>query len=257
MNVERCEIIATLDTKTSTTCQEMDGKVFDMKGYEVGITAHPFLPNCRTCTAPYFDDNYGKRIVRDPKTGKTYYVPSDMKYEDWYKKHVVDKYGQQQADAMRKMALNEASDKQQYLRYKAVIGKDLSAKSFAEFQDLKYNRVSEWHIKQDNYFVRSRLQDGRWGSIINPEKQASHMKSTAVVGKSFFEDYVDVQLLFDKYAGTGKVEREISGKRTNKEVIIAKDFVGFAVNEDEELGTNTFKIHHSNKRTHIVPVSPI
>lgn len=49
----------------------------------------------------------------------------------------------------------------------------------------------------------SRLKDGRWVSKINPEKQAPHMKSLVKEGGSYFEDHVDVQALFDKYAGTG------------------------------------------------------
>ena len=51
----------------------------------------PFHPFCRTTTVPYYEDveNEGTRAARDPKTGKTYYVPSNMKYKDW-KKTFVD-----------------------------------------------------------------------------------------------------------------------------------------------------------------------
>lgn len=44
LEVEQYEILATLDNRTSDICQEMDGKVFDMKDYEVGVTAPPFHP---------------------------------------------------------------------------------------------------------------------------------------------------------------------------------------------------------------------
>lgn len=89
LEVEQYEIVATLDSHTSEICQDLDGEVFDMKDYEVGSTAPPFHPWCRTVTAPYFDDNYGERIARG-LDGQTYYVPSDMKYKDW-KKVFVDK----------------------------------------------------------------------------------------------------------------------------------------------------------------------
>lgn len=88
LDVERFEIVATLDSHTSEICQELDGKVFDMKDYEVGVTAPPFHPWCRTVTAPWFEDNYGERVARDEKTGKTYYVSSNMKYKEWKKKFV-------------------------------------------------------------------------------------------------------------------------------------------------------------------------
>lgn len=87
LDVEKYEIVATLDSHTSTICQDMDGEVFKLSDYESGTTAPPFHPYCRSCTCPYFPDNYGERIARD-KNGDVYYVPSDMKYKDWYKKFV-------------------------------------------------------------------------------------------------------------------------------------------------------------------------
>ena len=58
-----------------------------LSDYESGTTAPPFHPYCRSCTCPYFPDNYGERIARDVN-GDLYHVPSDMKYQDWYKKFV-------------------------------------------------------------------------------------------------------------------------------------------------------------------------
>lgn len=87
LDVEKYEIIATLDSHTSPICQDLDGTIFKLSDYESGSTAPPFHPYCRSCTAPYFPDNYGERIARD-KDGSIYYVPSDMKYHDWYKKFI-------------------------------------------------------------------------------------------------------------------------------------------------------------------------
>lgn len=90
LDVERFEIVATLDNKTSEICQELDGHVFDMKDYESGVTAPPFHVWCRTTTVPYFDDefNLGERAARDEETGKTYYIPSNMTYPQWKAKFV-------------------------------------------------------------------------------------------------------------------------------------------------------------------------
>ncbi len=90
LDVEKYKVIATLDGKTCDICGSMDGKVFRMSEYEAGITANPFHPNCRCCTAPYFDNWYGldrKRAASDPVTGKEYKVPADMTYQEW-----MDKY---------------------------------------------------------------------------------------------------------------------------------------------------------------------
>lgn len=83
LGVEQYEIVATLDMLTSETCQELDGEVFLLRDYEVGVTAPPFHPWCRTVTAPYFDDNPSERIARRA-TGEQYSIPSDMKYGEWY-----------------------------------------------------------------------------------------------------------------------------------------------------------------------------
>lgn len=97
LDVEQYEIVATLDSRTSAICQEQDGKVYDMKDYQPGITAPPFHNYCRSTTVPYFDDDFdleGERAARDEE-GKTYYVSDKLKYNDWYDKYVKDESKQQ------------------------------------------------------------------------------------------------------------------------------------------------------------------
>lgn len=99
LDVEQFEIVATLDALTSEICQEMDGKHFPMSQWEVGVTAPPFHPWCRSTTVPYFDDEFdsiGERAARDAD-GKTYYIPADMTYKQWQKSFVDgDKTGLQE-----------------------------------------------------------------------------------------------------------------------------------------------------------------
>lgn len=86
LGVEQFEIVATLDSHTSEICRMMDGKHFPMTDFQPGATAPPFHVYCRSTTAPYFDDDFGQigeRVARDEETGKTYYIPDDMKYHDW------------------------------------------------------------------------------------------------------------------------------------------------------------------------------
>lgn len=96
LDVEQFEIVATLDSHTSEICQEMDGKVFPMSQWEVGVTAPPFHVWCRTTTVPAFGDEFdliGERAARG-EDGKTYHVPGDMTYKDWQKAFVEgDKSG--------------------------------------------------------------------------------------------------------------------------------------------------------------------
>lgn len=85
LGVEQYEIVATLDSHTSDICRSLDGKHFPMKDYQPGVTAPPFHVYCRSTTVPYFDEQFdiGERAARDEATGKTYYIPDDMNYQEW------------------------------------------------------------------------------------------------------------------------------------------------------------------------------
>lgn len=144
-NVEKYEILATLDTHTSDICRKEDGEVYDLKDKKIGVNYPPFHIRCRTTTVPYFEDDIGERAARDPVTGKTCYVDGNMKYKDWYKENVANN---PEALAEENKVKNKASDKKQYEKYGEVLGKEVP-KSFDKFQELKYNDVKEWNkLKQ-------------------------------------------------------------------------------------------------------------
>lgn len=88
LGVKEYVIIATLDGKTCAECGDMDSLHFPMNRFEIGVTAPPFHPMCRCCTAPYFeDDPVSTRMARNPESGKSEYVPN-MTYNEWKKTHV-------------------------------------------------------------------------------------------------------------------------------------------------------------------------
>lgn len=83
LGVDKVEIIETLDSHTCELCGPLDGTVIPLSQYEPGVTVPPFHPNCRGTTAPAIDpDILGERAARD-QDGKVYYVPSNMKFQDW------------------------------------------------------------------------------------------------------------------------------------------------------------------------------
>ena len=90
LGVEKYVIVETLDNETCGLCAQLDGKVYPMSEYQVGVTAPPFHPWCRGTTAPYYGDmqGLGDRFARDGE-GKGYNVPRDMKFTDWKEKYVV------------------------------------------------------------------------------------------------------------------------------------------------------------------------
>lgn len=88
--VQKYEVLATLDSRTTSICREMDGKVFPLSEMQVSVNYPPFHVRCRTTTVPYFDDEIdpGERIARE-LDGKSYYVPGDITYPEWEKKYVL------------------------------------------------------------------------------------------------------------------------------------------------------------------------
>lgn len=92
LGVEQYEILATLDSKTSEICRDMDGRVFYLKDFQAGVTAPPFHPWCRTTTVPYFDDDFaeGVRASRNENDEGYYKVPENMTYHEW-KNVFIDK----------------------------------------------------------------------------------------------------------------------------------------------------------------------
>ena len=138
MEVSKYQIIATLDDRTSDICQSMDMKVFDTKDYEVGVTAPPFHPNCRSTKVPYYEDSLitqGGRIARDPETGKQYTV-GNISYSEWVEKYVKNP--------------EQLQGYGQYARYKKVLG-DKAPNSFDKFVDIKYNNSKEYEALKTRY----------------------------------------------------------------------------------------------------------
>ena len=166
LDVEKYEIVATLDNRTSQICQDLDGEVFDMKDYQVGVTAPPFHPWCRTTTVPYFEDNYGERAARDEKTGKTYYVPSNMKYKDWKKAFV---------DGGSKTGLKELGDVKK-------IAKTLK-EQIQEIKDKieqKGGIIEESDIKEAGKLIQNELQIKRADLKAEIEKLEKEYKATGI-----------------------------------------------------------------------------
>lgn len=144
LDVEEYRVIATLDSGTCELCGELDNKVYKMSEYVTGTTAPPFHPWCRCCTAPYFADmeDAGDRFARDAKTGERFEVPGNMNYQQW--KAMQDKlHGGGTVDTERKKSYNASADRAQYESYKSRLGDD-APKTFADFQELKYNRADDW-----------------------------------------------------------------------------------------------------------------
>ena len=99
MDVDKYVFIATLDTRTSTICQGLDNRVFELSERQVGVNYPPMHPNCRSKTRAYMGEEIEKtlkRRARNPITGKNEII-DNMSYEEWYNKQVAN-HGKQAVD---------------------------------------------------------------------------------------------------------------------------------------------------------------
>lgn len=147
--IERYIFLATLDLRTSEVCRSLDMKRFSMAEAQAGENLPPMHPHCRSTTMPDMTDEQLRKVsraARDPATGKGITVPGDMKYRDWYKKFVE---GHPQAQAREKAVKNKAADREQFRRYRAVLGEN-APKTLEEFQRMKYTGGEKWAVlRQD------------------------------------------------------------------------------------------------------------
>lgn len=149
--IKEYQFIATLDHITCERCGELDKKVFKVKEARQGKNCPPMHPNDRCTTVAYFGENDEgiKRIARDPKTGKNYYIDSNISYEEWKKQ-----YGEDAINKYHKMYVNEKIDKEQYIGYTSSLGKERYLKSFDSFQEMKYNNSIEYNALKYEYNLK-------------------------------------------------------------------------------------------------------
>lgn len=199
LGIDQYEIVATLDTHTSPICQEMDGKVFSIKEYEVGVTANPFHPNCRTVTAPYFaEDTKSMRAMRKPGK-KTNYIYSDIKYKEWYNKYIVEKpvniqlFGEKNIDLTReeeKALYDYKTAKIHTLNYKLRNGieLDLEEKEWVKNIDSALEKMPfyEGEVTRCIQLEGKELETFLWGHI--PNEEITYYAYTATSTGELFDE---------------------------------------------------------------------
>ena len=144
LDVEKYIIVESLDELTCPLCGDMDGKIFPMSKWEMGVTAPIFHPRCRGTTAPYFEDmeGIGERFARDVESGERYNLPKETTYKEW--KAMQDSaHGDGTVDKKRRMAYNREADKNQYEQYVDILGKNAPS-TFDDFQNIKYSE--DWRL---------------------------------------------------------------------------------------------------------------
>lgn len=141
MDVDKYVFIATLDTRTSSMCQEKDNKVFPLKERQVGVNYPPLHPNCRSKTRAYMGEEVEKtlqRRARNPVTGKNEII-GNMSYEELAEKHGLGYPVTRKPKPPQKEFVNH-NDWSQYNRYAERLKESpYLPKTIEEFVKIKYN----------------------------------------------------------------------------------------------------------------------
>lgn len=194
LEVEKYEYLATLDMNTSELCQSMDGQVFDMKDYKVGVTAPPLHPWCRSVTVPYFADSFGERFARG-EDGKTYTVPEDMAYKEWKDEFASD-------------GLKNDFNKNVVLPYDMIKTKGLSEDIKEKIKSTIESMQNEYIIKIDEIAYIDISKQGKVPLQFNPVNNKGVFKSQLIINSGYdWNDTLDDlnARIYNKNYKTGKL----------------------------------------------------
>lgn len=88
-NVDKYQFLATLQDNACKRCRSIDMKVYLVKEAKEGENYPPLHPRCRCTTIPYFPHEEGEIRTARLLKGKTYEVPANLTYNEWYKEYVI------------------------------------------------------------------------------------------------------------------------------------------------------------------------
>lgn len=211
LDVEHYEVIAARDHDTCELCGAMDGKVFKLSEYQPGLTANPFHPWCRCCTAPY-DEDVAELLDRLNSGANP--LPGDMSYKQW-KAWQDEIHGAGYVDQQRKLSYNKTADKAQFQRYKAMFGADFP-RSLDAFQQMKYNDPERWEHFKAIARSKNHLQQ-QLGYVWNGEKlfipqYARFEKVMTMAGAGAEKQIRDIDRLVNSYGSTPEKWKKQAGK---------------------------------------------
>lgn len=150
--------VATKDLRTRHDHGMADNQIvdydqpFDVGGYKMmfpgdgslGAPGHE-LYNCRCTVVNATDDDLEAEPhmmrVKNPETGE-YELVKKKSYKEWYDEKKAQ-YPPEKWAGMVKAGKNYQADQREYAEYREILGKK-APKTFAKFQDLKYNNADGW-----------------------------------------------------------------------------------------------------------------
>lgn len=157
--IEKEMFIAVHDGRTSKICQQHDRSIINVQDAKIGVNVPPLHPNCRSHMIPYIEgitDDMKKR-QRNPINEKDEVVDVKENYDQWLKRQ-QDKHGVDTVDVYIKKTKNLTKDREQFGRYRNVLGDQYIPDTLKEFQEIKYTDEKQWNDLEYNYRTVNRYK---------------------------------------------------------------------------------------------------
>ena len=165
------------------------------------------------------------------------------------------------AEFSKRMGLQQERERIYYdQRGRVALSNDKQKEIAAHLESMynKGNLLKNAGLYEKDVSLRRKIKAGQISINIESGKQGKHIvgHNNYIPGRSYLTVSEDqVQNLVNRYAGTGRMQRDEKDKWSHKEIIISDETIGISVDPvtGEEKETNKFVIHYSKKGVHIVP----
>lgn len=217
--------------------------------YFPGITKLPVVPDGKEAIKIYEAEQKQRALERAIRKAKREEAGTlDYKNQQKARNKVIEL-----EKKLREHLKNNKALRRNYNREKPRPG--ITNKSLKVHEELlKKNYVND-KIEEIRKFIKSDKQP----KTIEIGKQGKHIleHNNYIEGRSYLTiSLEEAQEFINKYAGTGEIRFNSKNEWDKKEIIRVNKDIGVDINNrtGEKSITNRFKVHYSNKGTHLVPM---
>lgn len=216
--------------------------------YFPGITNLPKVPDGKEAIKVYEAEQKQRQLEREIRTWKRI-ESGTLDLDNQQKAH---KKVKELESSLRNHLENNKKLRRNYNREEP--GQGITNKTLKAHEETLKEAYNNSKIEESRKFIKSDKQP----KTIVLGKQGKHIlgHNNYIEGRSYLTiSLEEAQELLNKYAGTGYIKFNRKGEWDGKEIIEVDKNIGVSINNETGIKTptNRFKVHYSNKGTHIVP----
>lgn len=165
------------------------------------------------------------------------------------------------AEFSKRMGLQQERERIYYDQRGRVALSNDKQKEIAAHLESMYNKgdlLKNAGLYEKDVSLRRKIKAGQISTNIEEGKQGKHIlgHNNYIPGRSYLTiSESEIRELVNRYAGTGRMQRDKKDRWAYKEIITSDTIIGVSVDPVSGVGkeTNRFVIHYAKKGVHIVP----